>query len=78
MIVGRRLGEIQCPTLILHGARDRVCPKANVALVAAALGTRDVRTRIYAKSAHLIAADHDRVDVADSVASFVEAVAGTS
>lgn len=70
-----RLAEIACPTLILHGARDRVCPPANVALVAEALGTREVRTRIYEKSAHLIAADHDRHDVADTVASFVASLA---
>jgi carboxylesterase len=72
-----RLREIECPTLILHGARDRVCPKTNVALVASALGTRDVRTRIYAKSAHLIAADHDRDDVAGTVTSFVESLAAS-
>jgi len=70
-----RLGLIECPTLILHGARDRVCPPSNVALVAAALGTREVRTRIYAKSAHLVAADEDRADVADAVANFVDSLA---
>ena len=73
--VRSRLELIECPTLLLHGARDRVCPSSNVALVAAALGTREVRTRIYAKSAHLIAADHDRAEVADTVASFVESLA---
>jgi len=69
--VQRRLAQIQCPTLILHGARDRVCPSSNVALAAAGLGTSEVRTRIYAESGHLIAADHDRVEVAATVASFV-------
>ncbi|HSO37355.1 MAG TPA: alpha/beta fold hydrolase [Labilithrix sp.] len=72
--VRARLGEITCPTLILHGARDRVCPSSNVALVASALGTSEVRTRIYAKSGHLVAADHDRADVAATVASFVASV----
>ena len=70
-----RLGEIECPTLVLHGARDRVCPSSNVALAASGLGSRDVRTRIYAKSAHLIAADHDRSEVADAVTSFVRSLA---
>lgn len=70
-----RLGLIECPTLVLHGALDRVCPASNVALVAEALGTREVRTRIYAQSAHLVAADHDRAAVADTVASFVESLA---
>jgi carboxylesterase len=73
-LVRPRLGLVQCPTLILHGARDRVCPPSNVELVAQALGTRDVRTRVYARSGHLVAADHDRQDVADTVASFVESL----
>jgi carboxylesterase len=73
--VRERLGLVECPTLVLHGARDRVCPASNVTLVSEALGTRNVRTRIYAKSGHLIAADHDRLEVADTVASFVDSVA---
>ncbi len=73
--VRARLGRIECPALILHGAKDRVCPSSNVALVRGALGSRDKRTRIYAQSGHLIAADHDRADVAAAVASFVESVA---
>lgn len=75
MRVRARLAEIDCPTLVLHGARDRVCPSSNVALAARSLGSRDVRTRIYAKSAHLVAADHDRREVADAVTSFVSSVA---
>jgi carboxylesterase len=71
--VRERLGAITCPTLILHGGRDRLCPSSNVALAAAGLGTSDVRTRIYARSGHLIAADLDRADVAATVASFVSA-----
>jgi carboxylesterase len=73
--VRSRLGRIECPALILHGAKDRVCPSSNVALARDALGSRDKRTRIYAKSGHLVAADHDRADVAAAVASFVESVA---
>lgn len=72
--VRSRLGRIECPALILHGAKDRVCPSSNVALVHDALGSRDKRTRIYARSGHLVAADHDRAEVADAVAGFVEAV----
>lgn len=76
--VRERLGEITCPTLILHGARDRVCPSSNVAQAASLLGTSDVRTRIYARSGHLIAADHDRADVAATVASFVASLAASA
>ncbi len=75
MRVRSRLAAIECPALILHGARDRVCPSSNVALAASSLGSRDVRTRIYAKSAHLVAADHDRREVADAVTSLVGSLA---
>ena len=72
--VRARLGRIECPALILHGAKDRVCPSSNVALARDGLGSQDKRTRIYARSGHLVAADHDRADVADAVASFVDSV----
>ena len=73
--VRERLGQITCPTLILHGARDRVCPASNVQLVAGALGSREVRTGTYAQSGHLVAADHDRAGVAATVAGFVASLA---
>ncbi len=76
--VRERLGLVECPSLILHGGRDRVCPPSNVERVAEALGTSEVRTRIYARSGHLIAADHDRAEVASTVASFVEALAASA
>lgn len=40
-------------------------------------GSAVVRTRIYAKSAHLVAADHDRQDVADAVTSVVASLAAS-
>jgi len=43
--------------------------------VASRLGTSEVRTRTYAQSGHLVAADHDRADVASTVASFVASLA---
>ena len=73
--VRSRLARVECPTLVLHGARDRVCPPTNVDLVASLLGSSDVRTRIYARSAHLVVADHDRDEVALAVTSFVRTLA---
>ncbi|MDB4942784.1 MAG: esterase [Labilithrix sp.] len=70
-----RLGEVTCPTLVLHGAKDRVCPPSNVELARRGLGARDVRTRIFDRSAHLLAADHDREEVAAAVTAFVEELA---
>ena len=70
-----RLPQIKVPTLVLHGAKDRVCPASNVDLVARELGTSDVRTRIYGRSAHLVGADYDRAEVAACVTSFVSQLA---
>jgi carboxylesterase len=66
------LGEVKCPTLILHGELDRVCDVAGAREVAAALGTPDVRVRTYPRSAHMLALDFDRDDVARDVISFCE------
>lgn len=67
-----RLSRVTCPTLVIHGGKDRVCPPANVRLVAQALGTEHVETKIYPASAHLVAVDVDRADVAADVATFVD------
>jgi carboxylesterase len=76
---GRRveplLSRIDCPTLVIHGALDRVCPASNATLVADALGTREVKTRVYPRSGHLVAVDVDREEVAEEVSSFVEELA---
>lgn len=73
---GRRVEEklraIDVPALVLHGAKDRVCPPGNVRAVAAALGSKDVTTRVFPRSGHLVAADHDRDEVAAEVLRFVE------
>jgi alpha-beta hydrolase superfamily lysophospholipase len=45
--------------------------------VATHIGTRDVETKLYPRSAHLIAADLDRDAVAEDVATFVDRVAKT-
>lgn len=67
-----KLRAIDVPALVLHGARDRVCPPANARAVAAALGSKDVTTRVFPRSGHLVAADHDRAEVAAEVLRFVE------
>lgn len=69
------LDRIACPTLVLHGGRDLVCPKGNAKLVADALGAHVVKTRIFAESGHMICADHERDDVGREVADFVASVA---
>lgn len=67
-----KLRAIDVPTLVLHGAKDRVCPPGNARAVARALGSKDVTTRVFPKSGHLVAADHERGEVAAEVLRFVE------
>ncbi len=65
------LARITCPTLVLHGTHDHVCPPKNARWLAENIGTRDVVTRLYANSAHMVAADHDRDAVARDVVEFL-------
>jgi carboxylesterase len=69
--VARVVGRIQRPTLVLHGRRDRVCPWKNAMWLAEHLGTRDVSVRIFEKSAHVLALDGERAEVAREVLEFV-------
>ena len=63
--------RIACPTLILHGKRDRVCSWKNATWLAAHVGARDVGVRIFEKSAHVLACDGERDEVAREVVVFV-------
>jgi esterase/lipase len=65
-----RLAEVKVPTLILHGARDRVCSVANAERVRALLGTRDVRVVILPRSRHIITRDLERETVARELRGF--------
>jgi len=67
-----RLSRVACPTLLLHGERDRVCDVRGAREVASALGTDDVRVRTYARSGHMLALDYDREAVASDVLQFLE------
>jgi carboxylesterase len=73
--VESKLASIVCPTLILHGGKDRVCPASNAKLVASKLGAIDVTTRVFPKSGHLVAADLERLDVAAEVIRFIARIA---
>lgn len=73
-----RLAQVQCPTLILHGALDRVCPVQNAWRVAQRLGTRDVRVQILPRSRHIITRDVERDDVARELRTFYARVASSA
>jgi carboxylesterase len=70
-----RLSRVRCPTLILHGARDRVCPVENAWRVANLLGTRDVRVVILPRSQHIVTRDVERREVARELRDFYTRVA---
>jgi carboxylesterase len=65
------VARIDYPTLILHGRRDHVCSWKNAGWVASHVGTRDVTVRIFERSAHVLACDGEREQVADEVARFM-------
>lgn len=69
------LGQVRCPTLILHGALDRVCPVSNAWRVANLLGTNDVRVVILPRSHHIITRDVERGEVARELRDFYTRIA---
>ena len=70
-----RFAQIRCPTLIIHGALDRVCPVQNAWRVAALLGTRDVRVVILPRSHHIVTRDVEHADVARELSAFYTRIA---
>jgi carboxylesterase len=69
------VARIACPTLVLHGRYDIVCPWQNAMWLSNRVGAQDVTVRIFDKSAHLVACDGEREEVASEVVSFVRRIA---
>jgi carboxylesterase len=65
------VSAIACPTLIVHGRRDRVCPWRNARWLARHIGSRDVTFRVFERSAHVLGCDGERDAVADEILRFV-------
>jgi carboxylesterase len=68
--------RIACPTLVLHGRRDLVCSWRNAVWLAEHVGTRDVSVRIFERSAHVLACDGERDEVAREVVGFLGRLRG--
>ena len=66
-----QLTRVHAPTLILHGARDRVTPVANAWRVAMRLGTTQKRTVIFVRSHHILTRDVERDAVRAEIAAFM-------
>jgi len=74
----QELFRVHCPALVLHGARDRVCPVSNAWLAGEALGTSDVRVRVFPRSHHILTRDVERQAVAEEVRAFLARVTAES
>lgn len=69
-----RVSLVRCPTLVLHGRKDRVCPHTNARWLADHLTRAEsVTLRVYPRSAHVLACDFDRDEVAAEVVAFLGA-----
>ena len=66
-----RLGYITCPTLVMHGQLDKVCPASNARRVIDALGTRDTRCVILPNSGHILTRDREREAVTRDCHAFL-------
>ena len=74
-LMRERFSQVRCPTLIIHGALDRVCPVTNAQRVANLLGTRDVRVVILPRSHHIVTRDVEHADVARELREFYGRIA---
>jgi carboxylesterase len=65
------VGSVTCPTLILHGRRDIVCSWRNATWLADHTGSKDVSVRIFERSAHVLACDQEKEEVAAETVAFL-------
>jgi carboxylesterase len=68
------VGRIACPALVLHGRHDVVCSWRNATCLAKRIGSTDVSVRIFENSAHVLACDAEREEVACEVSAFIERI----
>ncbi len=68
------LEKVRCPTLIVHGKRDRICPPANARRVAMRLGTPDPIVVMLPRSRHIVTRDYDKAVLERELRTFFERV----
>jgi carboxylesterase len=69
--VRRVVGQVRCPTLVMHGRRDIVCSWKNAKWLTEHVGTRDVSVRIFERSAHVLCCDGERDEVSRETLAFL-------
>jgi carboxylesterase len=67
----RELCRIHCPTLLLHGALDRVCPVAGAWKAAAMMTDADARLVVFPRSHHILTRDIERAEVGQEIQAFL-------
>lgn len=70
-LFAEELHRVRAPTLILHGALDRVTPVSNAWRVSVRLGSVDKRTVIFPRSHHILTRDVEREAVRREIAQFL-------
>ena len=74
--VRAELRRVTCPALVLHGARDRVCPVANAQRAIELLGSSKKRVVVFPRSRHILTRDLDRAAVRGELLKFFDELLG--
>ena len=74
----RELHRIHCPTLLLHGARDRVCPVGGALRAAAELTDADARIVVFPRSHHILTRDVEADAVRLEIERFLGQLSGAA
>lgn len=69
-----RLHQLRTRTLILHGAKDRVCPVENALRVGEAITDAPTRTVIFPRSHHILTRDVEREMVYAEIFAFLRSL----
>jgi carboxylesterase len=75
-LFSQELHRVRAPTLILHGALDRVTPVSNAWRVSVRLGSVDKRTVIFPRSHHILTRDVEREAVRHEITQFLRRIVG--
>jgi carboxylesterase len=70
-LFSQELHRVRAPTLILHGALDRVTPVSNAWRLSVRLGSVDKRTVIFPRSHHILTRDVEREAVRREIMQFL-------
>ncbi|MEZ4233711.1 MAG: alpha/beta fold hydrolase [Polyangiaceae bacterium] len=67
-----RLSEVRCPTFLVHGAQDRLCPAKNADLAARAMSRAETQVLILPRSRHIVTRDIERRELERRLADYLQ------